>query len=236
MTTHLVIGAGEVGAALATLMKCDLRDEDEKGGILQEHYDYIHICFPYQIENFKGVVQAYADQYSAQHVVVHSTVKVGTCGPHGWTHSPVRGKHPDLLGGLQTFVKHFGGVHAEEVAQEMKQWFPSYISHEEAAITEAGKLWELTCYGIEVVMQRYILEYCMRMELPFEEVYWDFSDSYNQGWRDLGHPEFVKPVLDDTAGPIGGHCVVAGAELLNRGYRNLLSEVIIAVQKELKGE
>lgn len=232
--THLVIGEGEVGVALAKVLNCQSRDVDAPSNLLEE-YDYIHISFPYQVPDFVNTVRQYQAQYNAPHVVVHSTVKVGTCDPYGWTHSPVRGKHPDLEGGLRAFVKHYGGEHAEDVAKELEPFFPEWIAHDEAAITEAGKLWELTCYGMEIVMQRYILEYCRRTNLPFHEVYTDFADTYNTGWRRLGMNHYVKPILDDSSGRIGGHCVVQGAELLNRGYRNLLSEVIAAVQKELEG-
>lgn len=232
--THLVIGAGEVGVALAKVLGCEVRDAHD-GLPGDENFDYIHIAFPFQIDNFSGEVRRYQLLYAAERVVVHSTVKVGTCDRYGWVHSPVRGKHPNLESGLRAFAKHYGGEHAEDVAKELEQFFPQWISHDEAAITEAGKLWELTCYGMEIVMQRYILEYCRRTDLPFDEVYTDFASTYNMGWEALDLDHFVKPILDDSSGPIGGHCVTQGAELLNRSYRNLLSEVIAAVQKELEG-
>src|SRR5690606_40778498 len=51
-------------------------------------------------------VQRYAAEHGAELVVVHSTVPVGTCDANGWVHSPVRGRHPNLVGGLRKFVKH----------------------------------------------------------------------------------------------------------------------------------
>lgn len=234
--SHLVVGAGEVGQALAAVLSCDIVDKDNGLEAPRGTYDFIHVTFPYQIEDFVGTVQMYQDHYAATHVVVHSTVKVGTCDPRGWTHSPVRGKHPNLEAGLRTFCKHYGGEHALDVANELEWAFPMWAAHDEAAITELGKLLELTHYGLEIVVQRYAREMCRRLGLPFHEVYTDFFETYNLGWLELGEKHLLKQILDDSDGPIGGHCVVAGAELLNKSYRNLLSEVVMTVQKELKGE
>src|SRR5690606_41623746 len=43
------------------------------------------------------------------------------CDPHGWVHSPVRGRHPNLAPSLRTFTKHFGGRRAAEAAD---MWAP----------------------------------------------------------------------------------------------------------------
>ena len=230
---QLVIGRGEVGLSLSKVLGgVDVRDVDEQDWMLPQ-YDVLHIAYPWQIPDFVGTTKAYQEKYRPQHVIVHSTVPVGTCDKNGWTHSPVRGKHPNLEEGLRHFTKHFGGELARLVAHEMEPWFPNWIAHDEAAITEAGKLWELTAYGMEIVLNKYIHEYCRRMNLPFNEVYNDFADSYNAGWEATDNYQYIKPVLEFSDGPIGGHCVVPGAEILNKGYRNLISEVIIEVQKEL---
>jgi hypothetical protein len=230
---QLVLGAGEVGEALATLMGCDLRDVEDPGD-LAETYQMLHIAYPWQIENFVQTTKDYAEQYSAEYVVVHSTVPVGTCDPHSWVHSPVRGKHPRMLDGLHNFDKHYGGVHAAEVAGILEWWFPNRHIHEQAATTELGKLLELTAYGMEIVLEKYAWRMCERLDVPFDEAYTVMSETYNEGWAYLGHSEYVKPILQHVEGPLGGHCVVAGAELLNKSYRNLISEVVMAVQKELE--
>src|SRR5690606_41264469 len=104
-TRHLVIGAGEVGTALHTVLNtrdvCEIRDVDP----IDYRADVIHIAFPWS-DAFVEHVQRYAAEHGAELVVVHSTVPVGTCDANGWVHSPVRGRHTNLVGGLRKFVKH----------------------------------------------------------------------------------------------------------------------------------
>lgn len=234
MTSHLVIGAGEVGCALAELLGCDIRDVEDRGD-LRGTYDMLHICMPWQIEDFVGAVAVYKAHYQATYVVVHSTVPPETCDPRGWTHSPVRGKHPDLASGLQAFAKHYGGAQADAVAELLSDYFPDYYVHEFATTTETAKLWELVSYGVEISMMKLIYGYCAKMDLDPQEVYSLFGATYNNGWLELGCPEYMKPILTEVPGPIGGHCVVAGAKMLNDHHRHVLPQLVLMVQKELEG-
>lgn len=212
MTSHLIIGAGEVGTALHQAMGiADIRDIDAPVG-LRPRYDVLHICFRWW-DGFVKTTRNYAEEYAADLIVIHSSVPVGTCDAEGWVHSPVRGRHPDLLTGILDFSKHFGGSRAAEASKIADFWGGSIRLHERAATTEAGKLWELTLFGWEVVMQKAVHDFCEENGLPFDEVYTEFSETYNEGWALLG-PQFVKPVLTHMDGPIGGHCVLAGAEML----------------------
>jgi UDP-N-acetyl-D-mannosaminuronate dehydrogenase len=210
--TQLVIGEGEVGTALAKHLGCHSRDLEDPGTLLEE-YDVVHIAYRWS-NKFVHQTQIYAEQYSAGLVVVHSTVPMGTCDSQGWVHSPVRGKHPDLLAGVETFKKHFGGAQAQQAADLLDQWWPHSQIHSKAATTEAGKLYELVQYGMEIMMEKEIYNFCEHYDLPFEEVYTQFGNSYNDGWEWLAHYEFCKPVLKHVPGPVGGHCVIAGARML----------------------
>lgn len=215
MTSHLIIGAGEVGTALQRAMgaaEADIRDIVPKQD-LRPQYDVLHICYRWW-DGFAEATREYVEEYAAGLVIVHSSVPVGTCDPEGWVHSPVRGRHPDLLGGIREFTKHFGGARAAEASALVDFWGGTAILHGRAAVTEAAKLWELTLFGWEVMMQKAVYDFCQENNLPFQEVYGDFSGTYNEGWEKLGHPQFVKPVLTHVPGSIGGHCVIAGAEML----------------------
>ena len=55
--THLVIGGGEVGQAIADALDCDIIDIDptKSRGELGEGYEYLHICVPY-VDNFTNIV------------------------------------------------------------------------------------------------------------------------------------------------------------------------------------
>lgn len=217
---HLIVGAGEVGRALAAVLECDLRDIDP-GNTAGRRYDVLHVAFPWS-GAFTTTVDDYVTEHSAEHVVVHSTVPPGICDTYGWTHSPVRGRHPHLEEGIRVFVKHFGGVHAREMAKPFVDRGIETRCHASAAITEAGKLWELATLGISVRVNHEIASYCERHGLPFEEVYREFRESYNDGYRQLGHPQFTQPVLDYVPGPLGGHCVAQNAPLLDSPFVNTL--------------
>lgn len=211
---HLVVGAGQVGAAVHTVLSrahdVAIRDVAQTG----HSADVLHVCFPWS-DGFAAVVKGYADHHGAGLVVVHSTVPVGTCDPHGWVHSPVRGRHPHLADGLLAFTKHFGGPLAGEAAPAFEAAGVDVACHPLAAETEAGKLWELVQFGLQVKVEQEIHRWCGRMGLDPDVVYREFADSYNEGYRATGLGQFVRPVLEHMPGPIGGHCVRQCAALLD---------------------
>ena len=221
--THLVIGAGEVGTAvhavLASAVPAQIRDTAPHSG----HADVLHICIPYS-SGFADTVHEYAETHGASLVVVHSTVPVGTCDSQGWVHSPVRGRHPHLEAGVRTFTKHFGGGRASEASEAFRAAGVGVRTHPSAAETEAGKLWELVQYGVQIRVQKAIYEWCAARGIPADVVYAEFADTYNSGYAELGYPHFVRPVLDNIPGPIGGHCVVPMSRLLDHPLSAIVQE------------
>lgn len=231
MTTgQVVIGAGEVGTAVAEVLgDAHLRDLESSG---PDYADVLHVCFPYGL-HFVDHVRAYEHAYAARLVVVHSTVPVGTCDANGWVHSPVRGRHPDLAAGLRTFVKLVGGWRAGEAARIFAERGIPAQSTERAATTEAAKLWELTQYGVQIAVEKAIHAYCQQAGLDFALVYSEMARTYNDGYIALGCSELVRPVLEHVPGPIGGHCVVAGAHLLGHELGDLVVEASKRAEEEL---
>src|SRR5699024_12186191 len=86
---------------------------------------------------------------------------VGTSDREGWVRSPIRGRHPDLEEGVASFTKHFGGQRADEAASEWKRIGVDVESHPRAAETEAGKLWELVQYGVQIRVEKSIHAWCV---------------------------------------------------------------------------
>lgn len=213
---QLVVGAGEVGAALAKVLfdAGDVAVRDLAPSGLDGPFDVLHICFPWS-PWFAAQVAGYQSEHGAGLVIVHSTVPVGTCDPRGWVHSPVRGRHPHLVDGLRTFVKHAGGTRAAEAAKLFVAAGMTVAEHPRAAETEAGKLWELTQLGLQVKICQAIHDWCAEHGLDADVVYDDFADTYNAGYAELGEGQFVRPVLEHIPGPIGGHCVRPNAALLD---------------------
>lgn len=217
-SSQLVIGCGEVGTAVAGLLeadKCDVNIAPPR-----EMYQAIHICFPYS-EHFVQYVTDYQAKFDAKLTVIHSTVPLGTSRKCGAVHSPIRGKHPNLLESLKVFVKYFGGERAREAAALFSQCSTVCVPDQET--TEALKLWDTTIYGVNIALEKVIHEWCKKNGVDFQTVYEHAGRSYNAGYRAMGHPEFCKYVLKHIEGPCGGHCVTPNAKLLNAGWP---SEVI----------
>lgn len=213
---HLVVGAGEVGTAVSHVLAKGFDDVTVRDVEFVAAWgtDVLHVCFPWS-PSFERDVAGYVDVHGADLVVVHSTVPVGVCDPHGWVHSPVRGRHPHLVEGLETFVKHFGGPRAVEAAAVFDTAGVSVETHESAADTEAGKLWELVQFGVQVQVEKQIHAWCAEQGIDFDVVYRRFAATYNAGYAALGHVELMRPVLEHQPGPIGGHCVVPCSMLLD---------------------
>lgn len=219
---HLIIGAGQVGNALFDVLIDDgptairdLRDESYKA-------EFLHICFPYS-DQFVDEVKGYNAQYRPRLVIVHSTVPVGTCDPHGWAHSPIRGRHPNLEEGIRTFDKHVGGWRHEWAGDIFRNAGLVVVEHERARDTEAGKLWELLQYGVNIRVEKQMHEWCAENDVDFDIAYSQFAKTYNNGWARL-EPRFVRPVIEHQDGPIGGHCLINSMRFLNHPLARLVDE------------
>ncbi len=216
---HLVAGhLGEVGKALFSILndKFETVGVDKAPDMIVGRFEVIHVCFPFS-SGFSAAVEGYRDNFGTPDclVIVHSTVPVGTCTKLQAVHSPIRGIHPELKAGIQTFRKFFGGPRAAEAARLFLELnIPVEITLK-AETTEFAKLFELTLYGMAIAMEKDAFSFCFENGLDFDVAYKRFGESYNDGYTKLGHPEFVHPVLEQKVGPIGGHCVIqAGCEFL----------------------
>lgn len=206
---HIVAGHGEVGTALAEFLGCDWTDLTGSR-FTETRYDVLHVAFPYSF-GFAAAVEDYRRMFRPTHVVVHSSVPVGTCDALGAVHSPVRGVHPNLFEGLRTFVKFFGGPGAGVMATE---WPGTSRVLRDARTCEALKLWETTQYGVFIRLMQEIHRYCDANGLPFDEVYRLSNFTYNDGYRALHRTDVLRPALRYEGPGIGGHCVLPNAELL----------------------
>ena len=200
---QLVIGTGEIGKAIANVLGCKSHDIEPIDG----QFDILHICFPYS-DSFNGVVKSYRERYKAKYVVIHSTVPVGTSSELNAIHSPVNGKHPDLEQSIRTFTKVFAGEGADVVASHFKDKGCKVKVFSKPENTEAGKLWSLNIYGLNILIQKEIYAYCKAKGLDFDEVYTEYVDIYNNGYSDMGLSQFQMYKLENSNGKIGGHCII----------------------------
>lgn len=214
---HLIIGAGEIGQALQQIFGCDIRD---KVSDLSGVYDVIHIAYPY-FQGFEDSVIKYKMQYKAKYVVIHSTVPVGTSKKIGAIHSPVTGVHPYLKDSILTFTKF---VTDKEMANEF-EWYGIPVKYiENSDETEAGKLYALLIYGINVLLEKEIFKYCDENNLAYHNVYEEMVKMYNDGYEAMGMTQFRMYELVHRIGGLGGHCVLQNSPMLNTKFSKFLQD------------
>lgn len=209
--SNLVIGVGEVGKAILKILDCEGIDKNEDA--TDTHYDFLHICINYS-DHFVDIVKTYQRQYTPKYTIIHSTVPIGTSLKCDAVHSPIRGVHPELEKGIRTFVKYFGGPNALPCAKLFQEKGLKVKVTEKSNNTEAMKLWDTTQYGILIMLNREIYNFCQKNQLDFDTVYTDANKTYNDGYMELGRPEVVRPWLKHSGFKIGGHCVLPNAKLL----------------------
>jgi UDP-N-acetyl-D-mannosaminuronate dehydrogenase len=229
MTTHLVIGMGEVGKAIAKVLaeKYEVSTLDINPCDIARKFDFLHICYPYN-PNFVEATKAYQNAYGHEKTitVIHSTVAIGTTDkiPNA-AHSPVRGVHPYLYDGIKRATK-FIGTSDEDIALELEYLYAtlniSSYTLTSARNSEALKLWDTTQYGWNIILQKEIYAFCQKYGLDFREVYTISNQTYNEDAEELGLHHVARPVLKYMDGPIGGHCVIPNANLMECDVTQLL--------------
>ncbi len=211
----LVIGYGEVGKAISSIFKCahiDMTDDDSH---VPEALDYIHICFGWS-DGFEAQVKGYQEHYKPRFTIIHSTVPVGTSARLGAVHSPIRGMHPNLEEGIREHTKFIGGPDAWKVAEYFRDFGLRILLCDKAEATELGMLLGTECYRINIEFAKTAKELCEKHQVPFNESYTLFANEYNEGWKKLGRPEYVRQVLVPIMSPIGGHCLESNKELIKK--------------------
>ena len=217
------MGYGEVGRALAHVLEriYEVSSWDKKyeamGGTMPDWSGRVlHICFPYS-ETFVEDVRNLADKLHPWIVVVHSSVPVGTCRKLGAVHSPIRGLHPNLEEGIRTFVKFLGGERAWEIADYFRRAGLKVQLCDKSETTELMKLLDTEYYRVCIQFCQMAKSLTEKYSVPFAEAYSLANLTYNEGYEALGHPEFIRPVLQPIlghSGQIGGHCVEPNHALL----------------------
>ena len=224
-----IVGYGQVGQAVAKLYSetdttktwfsfDKIQIYDPYQGMLDDisDVDILNVCIPYT-KDFVSIVKDLPTPN--WYTVIHSTVPVGTTEKFGYKflHSPVRGVHPNLYEGLKTFVKFIGGDEqlAEAYSGHLKTLGVETHICKDAKTTELSKLADTTYYGLCIAFTSDMKKLCVEYDLDFMEVMTKYNNTYNEGYKKLGKPNVVRPVLYPTD-KIGGHCVIPNAKLLPR--------------------
>lgn len=225
----LIIGNGEIGSSLGKVLKkkyivrfVDVEPIDPVWNPKTETVDVMHICFP-PIKNFVEAVKAYQRLYKPRYTVIHSTVALGTSKKCKAYHSPVRGVHPNIDKALTVFTKYLAPN-----SDYLKRYFEAVdipirlINNSNT--TEALKIWDTTIYGVNIMLEKEIYDWCKKHKVDYDMVYPHSALTYNMGYENMGLPQYKKYILKHVPGKIGGHCVIQNLALLDSPLANELKK------------
>lgn len=213
-TNSAIIGIGEIGKSLSLLLekkyqvtKVDIKDQPSA-----ELVDVMHICIPYTKE-FVREVKRYKKKYKPNYTVIHSTVPLGTADKCKAYYSPVRGIHPHLEESLKIFIKYLAPK-SDYLVKYFNHIGIEVEEHESTQTLEVMKLYCTTLYGLNIIAEKEIYEFCKKHNLDFDMVYTKSNRTYNEGYKKLGFPQYARYNLKHHDGKIGGHCVIPNCEIL----------------------
>jgi UDP-N-acetyl-D-mannosaminuronate dehydrogenase len=240
----LILGYGEIGKAIGQLcseagMNLFWKDLD-KSNYNNEIIDVMHVCIPFTDYNsFEKILFEASRVYNPGLIIINSTVEIGTYDKlsdkiSNLVYSPCRGVHPNLYEGLKTFVKYIGGnqpmlelaaIHFNDIKVETK-----FMKVREL---EAAKLYSTLRYGMDIRFTFKTNEFCKENNLDFEDVYTEWTKTYNNGYKKMNKEKFLRPVLYPPKNGIGGHCVIENAEILYRqGFKE--AKKVLEFRKDRK--
>lgn len=224
----LIIGKGQIGEALGKVLSCynpvfldfhiDLRISAGEFVANNPTIDVMHVCFEYS-DRFVKSVKKYQSVFRPKHTVIHSTVPVGTCRKVGAISSPCRGIHPNLEEGIRTFPKFLAGENASELADYFRRAGIKVILLDDQEAAEAGKLFDTEYYRVCIEFCQRVKRFCDQQKINFHETYTLFNQTYNEGYEQLGYPEFIRPILQPIMTKIGGHCVIPNSKIIAKSEK-----------------
>lgn len=230
----LVVGKGQIGTAVAEIIgrtdKVYTFDLQDKEMPKIKGTDIIHVCFPCDDqEKFVEYVNEYIRIYKPMHVIIWSTVPIGTTKLiRGAVHSPVEGVHPKLSLSIRAMARWIGANDVSEgdfFVRYFKDLFLRPYRVNDSDFTEALKLLSTTEYGVNIEFARYKKQVADELGMPYELTkLW--NEDYNRLYRNLGIDWAKKYTLNPPDGPKGGHCVTPNARILQEQYPNDLVKIV----------
>ena len=238
----LIVGKGDVGNAVGKCIheaQFIIAYQDPAKG-MTPHPDFrpdvIHICIPFTdwplfLKNVTEIGDRWPD---AKYLVIESTITLGIA-PQLQNqfpgimvfHSPVRGTHPNIYGGLRKYTKFIGSAIPLETRDIVdfgtyyQKVFPNVEwvqSSEEAAL---GKLINTLWYANEIAFCNMVQIWCNARKINFNDAYTRFMESdeigrkyeYDPVTKRAGAKELIpRPVM--TPGIMGGKCIIPNLSLI----------------------
>lgn len=238
-----IMGFGEIGKSVAILypkskykvLSKDLHHDNLKNKKL----DILHVCIPYSNVFIKEVVKQ-IKKNSPKFTIIHSTVEVNTTSKinkrigGGVVHSPVRGMHPNLTESLKTFIKYIG-VDNKNIGNRVVQHFKSIGIKSKvfvpSNVTELNKILSTSYYGICIAWAGEIKRFCDKYNVDYK-TFEHFNKTYNQGYKQMGLKNVIRPTLYPPKRGIGGHCIWENAVMFNKQIKSKYLQLIIDLGKQ----
>lgn len=221
----VVAGLGEIGKPLYDLLGrhhevfgVDVAPFEPVTGV-----DVLHVCYPYQIEDFVGETARYIGLFQPQLTVINSTVSIGTTRRiaevtgAAVVNSPIRGKHARMLDELLFYTKFIGALDAESGKKAEEHFQSAGIKTKVLTTPEASelaKLTETTYFGLLIAWAQEVERYCDQTGANYDEVV--------SIYEEIGYLPRVK----FFPGVIGGHCVMSNIEILKGFTQSELLDMI----------
>lgn len=212
--TTLVVGLGEVGGALAsvlerrgTVLKHDLERRE-----FTEKISVMHFCVPFKEQrDFEATCLSYMRRFRPSLTIVNSTVVPGTtrkiaeASGMPVAYSPVRGKHVRMNADLQRYTKFVAAPDAAS-AQSAEEHFQlaglKTGRLHPPEILELAKLAETSYFGLLIAFAQELNRYAGQV-----------GGTYSDATRLFDEVDFL-PHCRYFPGFIGGHCVIPNIHLL----------------------
>lgn len=210
----LVVGLGEVGAALADILdrnEAVLRHDLERVKIA-DPIGVMHLCIPFQSPHqFETVALGYIERFQPALTIINSTVLPGTTrsiaqkSGTAIAYSPVRGKHVRMQEDLMRYFKYVAAPDRAVAASAQAHFQAAGMKTRrmtEVESLELAKLAETTYFGVCIAFAQEMNRYAERVGGDYSEAI-EFFDEVDFLPRQRYFPGFI-----------GGHCVIPNIKLL----------------------
>lgn len=220
----VIVGLGEVGKPLLNILSrtYDCVGVDIQPVQLNRPCSILHICIPFQIQDFLGVAAAYIAKYKPRVTILNSTVAPGTTlalaslSGAAVAYSPVRGKHVKMETDMLRYKKFVGaddpGV-VETVLKHFKGAGFKTDRFKSAHIGEVSKLIETTWLGMLVAWAQEV-----------ERIAGHYGANYEDVNTFIEEIDFLPHIFP---GYIGGHCVMPNIAILQAQLQSDFLDAIV---------
>jgi UDP-glucose 6-dehydrogenase len=230
----IIVGIGEVGNPLAQILSRSYEccKVDIVPVAISAPCSVLHVCYPFQIDDFLGVTLGYVDKYKPALTIINSTVAPGTTeaiyersGGRPTAFSPVRGKHAHMERDMLRYTKFVAGCDPHSTTEAVKHFSRAGLKTATCRtprIAELSKLLETTYLSILVGWAQEV-----------ERISHQYGGEFNDVNAFIEEIDFLPSHI--FPGVIGGHCTMPNVRILQQHYSSAFLQAVVD-SNELKLE